>query len=164
MVGLSDPARAIYPVPFIGKFESVGECLMAENVGSVLVTDAPTARIAMAVHRAVREKPTWMDRKFKYAALIGLGERWSSERLAAGDARRQDYEDPAPWYDLVDAGNDRTIHIVYREADGRTRATFIGLGFATYAEGRSWAEKFALRVVDVLAESGMKGRVEDAEF
>ncbi|WP_040801379.1 hypothetical protein, partial [Nocardia higoensis] len=132
---------------------------MAENVGSVLITDVPTARIAMAVHRAVREKPTWMDRKFKYAVLAGLGERWSSERLAPGDARRQDYDNPALWYDLVDTTNGRTIHIVYREAGNETRAVFFGLGFDTYSEGRTWAEKFAHRVVEFLVESGGKARV-----
>ncbi|WP_067862912.1 hypothetical protein [Nocardia shimofusensis] len=137
---------------------------MAENVGSVLITDVPTSRIAMTVHRAVREKPTWMDRKFKYAMLVGLGERWSSERLAPGDQRRQDYDNPAPWYDLVDATGGQTIHIVYREAENETRAVFIGLGFDKYSVGRIWAEKFAHRVAEFLAEDRIGARVEDVEF
>lgn len=136
---------------------------MAENVGSVLITDVPTSRIAMTVHRAVREKPSWVDRKFKYATLSGLGEGWSSERLDPGDPKRQDYDDPAPWYDLVDVTEGRTIHITYREADGKTRAVFIGLGFGTYSVGRAWAEKFAHRVVEFLAEDGVRAQVEDIE-
>lgn len=137
---------------------------MAENVGSVLITDVPTSRIATAVHRAVREKPMWMDRKFKYAMLTGLGERWSSERLAPGDSRRQDYDNPSPWYDLVDVTGGQTIHIVYREAENETRAVFIGLGFDKYSDGRAWAEKFAHRVTEVLAEHDVRSRVEDFEF
>jgi len=136
---------------------------MAENVGSALITDVPTSRIAMAVHRAVREKPSWMDRKFKYATLSGMGEGWSSERLDPDDPRRQDYDNPAHWYDLVEVTDGQTIHIVYREAEGETRAAFLGLGFGTYAVGRAWAEKFAQRVAEVLAEYDIGARVEEIE-
>ncbi|MCX4090913.1 hypothetical protein [Nocardia sp. alder85J] len=121
---------------------------------------APIPRIALAVHHAVHRKPSWKDRKLKYALIMGIGEYWSSERLAPADTRRLDGGDPAPLYDLIDTKHGSAIHVVYREEGGESRAVFVCLGFDPPKAGNLYSEKLARRVVDFLGEAGAYARVE----
>lgn len=134
---------------------------MTKQVGAVLTAVAPIAQVAAAVHKAVQQKPTWKERKIKYALILGIGEYWSNARIGPSDPRRLDGNNPAPMYDIVDMQlGGSAIHVAYRDEEGGSQAAFVGIGFDPPNAGNLYSVKLAQRAADFLAEVGVQALVE----